>query len=71
MNRSDEEDNRKYRVVVNDEGQYSIWLAHKPVPAGWQSVGEPGPKADCLAYIEENWTDMRPRSLVERMAAEG
>lgn len=67
MNKPDDEDKREYRVVVNEEGQYSIWLAYKLVPSGWQPVGEPTLKGDCLAYIEQNWLDMRPRSLIERM----
>jgi MbtH protein len=49
--------------VVNDEEQYSIWQVGRPVPAGWNSVGERGTKEDCLAYIEEHWVDMRPRSV--------
>jgi MbtH protein len=55
-------------VVVNDEEQYSIWRADKSVPAGWRAIGKPGPKAECLQYIEEVWTDMRPLSLRQRMA---
>jgi MbtH protein len=57
-----------YRVVVNDEDQYSIWPADREVPAGWRAVREAAPKADCLAYIEEVWTDMRPSSLRRRAA---
>ncbi|WP_434444290.1 MbtH family protein [Lentzea sp. E54] len=52
-----------YRVVVNDEEQYSIWPEGREVPAGWRVVREAAPKADCLEYIEEVWTDMRPLSL--------
>lgn len=58
-----------YRVVVNDEEQYSIWPADRPVPAGWSAVGQPAPKSDCLAYIESVWTDMRPLSLRRRLGA--
>ena len=54
-------------AVVNDEEQYSIWPSHKAIPLGWRSSGYEGNKADCLAYIEKVWTDMRPRSLRERM----
>jgi MbtH protein len=53
----------QYLVVVNDEGQYSIWPARKELPAGWAQVGEPGPRDERLAYIERVWTDMTPRSL--------
>ena len=54
-------------VVVNDEEQYSIWLADRDIPAGWRAVGEARGKDDCLAWINEHWTDMRPRSLREAM----
>lgn len=56
-----------FRVLRNDEDQYSIWPAGLDVPAGWEVVGEPAPKADCLKTIESLWTDMRPRSLREAM----
>jgi MbtH protein len=59
----DEEDDTIYEVVMNHEEQYSIWPAYKAVPAGWRAVGKSGPKSECLAYIEEVWTDMRPLSL--------
>lgn len=52
-----------YTVVVNHEEQYSIWPLDLAVPAGWREVGRTGSKAECLAYIEEVWTDMRPLSL--------
>jgi MbtH protein len=53
----------RYVVVVNQEEQYSIWPAGKEIPSGWMAVGEAGSKADCLAYVERVWTDMRPLSL--------
>jgi MbtH protein len=62
------EDRTVYEVVVNDEEQYSIWPAHKDVPAGWRKVGKTGPKQECLDYVDEVWTDMRPKSLRDRMA---
>ena len=58
-----------YNVVVNHEDQYSIWLVDRELPPGWSIVGSPGTREDCLAYIKEVWTDMRPRSLRERMEA--
>jgi MbtH protein len=64
----DNEDNQIYRVVVNDEEQYSIVLATQPPIAGWKDVGKSGTKAECLAHIKEVWTDMRPLSLRKRMA---
>jgi len=63
----EDEDVRTYVVVVNDEEQYSIWLADKEVPAGWRQAGKSGRKADCLAFIKEAWTDMRPLSLRKAM----
>ena len=57
------EDARRFRVVVNAEGQYSIWYADSEIPAGWLSVGEPGDKTACLDEIERLWVDMRPRSV--------
>jgi MbtH protein len=50
-------------VVVNHEDQYAIWPADQPVPAGWSTTGQPGPKDECLALVRTLWTDMRPRSL--------
>ena len=61
------EDTREYAVVINHEAQYSIWLADSPPPAGWSEAGKRGQKAECLAFIEETWTDMRPLSLRRRM----
>ncbi len=61
------EDTTIYKVVVNHEEQYSIWPADRENPLGWTDVGKQGPKADCLAYIEEVWTDMRPLSLRKKM----
>ena len=58
-----------YVVVVNDEEQYSVWRADRTPPAGWRATGFQGPRADCLAHIDEIWTDLRPRSLRERMTA--
>lgn len=64
----DDEDTRLYEVVMNHEEQYSIWLKSKPLPAGWVTVGKSGLKSECLAYIDEVWTDMRPLSLRKHMA---
>ena len=63
------DDNTIFDVVINDEGQYSIWPSYKPIPDGWRAVGKQGPKAECLAYVEEHWTDMRPKSLRDALAA--
>jgi len=67
--REETEDKTVYKVVVNHEEQYSIWPAYRENPLGWQDAGKSGLKADCLAYIETVWTDMRPLSLRKKMAA--
>lgn len=64
-----EQDNTVYRVVMNHEEQYSIWPADRPSPLGWTSAGKTGRKDECLAYIKEVWTDMRPLSLRKKKAA--
>ncbi len=67
MYRDEQEDTTIYKVVVNHEEQYSIWPAHRELPLGWRGVGKEGLKDECLAYIEEVWTDMRPLSLRKTM----
>jgi MbtH protein len=67
MGWNDEEDRTIYQVVVNHEEQYSIWPADRELPLGWQPAGKTGSKTECLAYIKEVWTDMRPRSLRKKM----
>jgi len=64
----EEDEDLIYNVVVNHEEQYSIWPEYKEIPDGWRAVGKSGKKADCLAYINEVWTDMRPLSLRKKMA---
>lgn len=66
---NDEEDKTVYKVVLNHEEQYSIWPADRQNPAGWRDAGKTGLKAECLAYIKEVWTDMRPLSLRKKMEA--
>jgi MbtH protein len=56
-----------FKVVVNHEEQYSIWPAYREIPPGWSDVGVGGVRAECLAYIKEAWTDMRPLSLRKQM----
>jgi MbtH protein len=63
----DQDDTRTYLVVLNDEEQYSIWLAGREMPAGWRAEGTTGTKVECLAHIDEVWTDMRPLSLRKYM----
>jgi len=67
MYREEREDNTIYKVVVNHEEQYSIWPATRENPLGWFDAGKEGPKDECLAYISEVWTDMRPLSLRKKM----
>jgi MbtH protein len=61
--------NATFEVVVNHEEQYSIWSAGREIPAGWRLAGKSGKRAECLQYIEEVWTDMRPLSLRKQMDA--
>lgn len=63
------EDTRTYVVLVNHEEQYSLWLQGKEPPLGWSVVGQPGSREECLAYVKEVWTDMRPLSLRQRPEA--
>lgn len=63
----DDEDTTVYQVVVNHEEQYSIWPDYKEIPGGWKAVDKTGTKQDCLNYIKEVWTDMRPLSLRQQM----
>lgn len=72
MSLNDEkEDTRIYKVVVNDEEQYSIWFSERELPLGWREVGKSGRKEECLSYIKEVWTDMRPLSLRKKMQEAG
>ena len=63
----DREDAQTYKVVVNHEEQYSIWPAERDNPLGWRDAGKSGSKSECLEWIEEVWTDMRPLSLRKQM----
>ncbi|TDC79578.1 MbtH family protein [Streptomyces hainanensis] len=62
----DDEEGR-FLVLTNDEGQHSLWPAHIDVPAGWSVAHDEDDRGSCLDYVEKNWTDMRPKSLVEAM----
>lgn len=65
----DTEDTTTYNVVINHEEQYSIWPVDREIPLGWKTAGQSGPKKECLDYINEVWTDMRPLSLRKKMEA--
>ena len=62
-----EDDKGTFHVLVNDEGQHSLWPSWKDVPSGWTIVHKSDTRAACLDYVEKNWTDMRPKSLIEKM----
>ena len=71
MSQDPEEDKTIYKVVVNHEEQYSIWPANRENALGWSDAGKTGTKPECLAYIKEVWTDMRPLSLRKKMEEAG
>jgi MbtH protein len=66
MNYSDEADAPGYMVLVNGEGQYSLWRDGKEIPQGWRAAGKSGTKGECLQFVDEVWTDMRPLSLQQQ-----
>jgi MbtH protein len=65
-----DDENGRFYVVVNDEDQHSLWPVFAEVPAGWRVAFGEAARTECLEYVEQNWTDMRPRSLREAMAAD-
>src|SRR5258708_34593281 len=67
MSPEDREDTTIYKVVLNHEEQYSIWPADRENALGWKDAGKTGTKEECLAYIKEVWTDMRPLGLRKTM----
>ncbi len=67
MNSTDQDNITRYKVVVNHEEQYSIWRLDQDNPLGWNDAGKEGSKEECLNYIKEVWTDMRPLSLRKKM----
>ncbi|WP_328745015.1 MbtH family protein [Streptomyces sp. NBC_00285] len=64
-----EESDGRYVVLVNDEGQHSLWPAHIEQPSGWELVKSEASKPEAMEFIEANWTDMRPRSVVAALAS--
>lgn len=56
-----------FYALINNEGQHSLWPTFVEVPSGWAIVHGPETRRSCLDYIEERWTDMRPKSLIEQM----
>ncbi len=67
MSQSEQEDTATYQVVMNHEEQYSIWPADRENAPGWTNAGKSGSRAECLDYIKNVWTDMRPLSLRQKM----
>jgi MbtH protein len=66
-----EDDTARYVVLVNHEGQHSLWPTFTTVPEGWRHVFGPDSREECLGYVEKNWTDLRPKSLIEAMNQSG
>jgi MbtH protein len=64
-----DDENGTFHVLVNDEEQHSLWPTFKEVPAGWRVVFGPAPRREALDYVDTNWTDLRPKSLRDTMAA--
>jgi uncharacterized protein YbdZ (MbtH family) len=62
-----DDDNGTFLVVVNDEDQHSLWPNFADVPVGWRVVYGGATRAQCLDFIERNWTDIRPKSLRDRL----
>ncbi|MCV7194764.1 MbtH family protein [Mycolicibacterium brumae] len=63
-----DDENGTFYVLVNDEEQHSLWPSFADIPAGWTTVFGEASRAECLSYVETNWTDIRPRSLRESLA---
>lgn len=62
-----DDENGTFHVLVNDEGQHSLWPTFVDVPAGWSIVLASTDRQSCVDYVNEHWTDMRPKSLIEAM----
>ncbi|MEM7198652.1 MAG: MbtH family protein [Planctomycetota bacterium] len=67
MSMDDDDTTTPMKAVINEEEQYSIWPLDRELPPGWREAGKEGPRDEVLAWIDEVWTDMRPRSLRERL----
>jgi MbtH protein len=66
-----EDENGVFHVLINEEGQHSLWPSFVEVPQGWRIIHESDNRAACLDFINKNWTDMRPASLIKRMNETG
>ncbi|MBF6303048.1 MbtH family protein [Nocardia amamiensis] len=65
-----DDDNARFYVLINQEGQHSLWPVFAAVPGGWSIVYGAANRKSCLEYVETNWVDMRPKSLIEAMSGE-
>ena len=65
-----DDDNATFVVLVNDENQHSLWPTFADTPGGWRVAFGEASRADCLQYVEQNWSDIRPKSLTEALAGE-
>ena len=63
-----EDPEAEYLVLVNDEGQHSLWPVFSPVPDCWQRVFGAAARQDCVDYVEQHWQDLRPKSLVAHLS---
>lgn len=63
-----DDDNGTFVVLVNDEEQHSLWPTFADTPAGWRKVFGEASRAECLEYVEQNWADIRPKSLRDSIA---
>src|ERR1700757_283176 len=66
-----DDDNGSFFVLINDEEQHSLWPSFAEIPAGWRVVHGEADRAACLDYIAQNWPDIRPKSLRQRLAKGG
>ncbi|MEV5124691.1 MbtH family protein [Streptomyces decoyicus] len=64
-----DDDSGSFFVLVNDEGQHSLWPTFAEVPAGWSRAYGEATRQECLDYVEENWKDLRPKSLIQEVGA--
>jgi MbtH protein len=65
-----DDESAQFLVLVNDENQHSLWPVFADVPDGWRTAFGPGDRASAVGYVEKSWTDMRPKSLADAMAAD-
>jgi MbtH protein len=62
-----EDENGIFHVLINEDGQYSLWPSFIDVPDGWTIIHKSDSRAACLEFMDRNWTDLRPKSLIQSM----